>query len=153
MHFRGFIILIAWYRITCPHKVKLHCKSVMWCDGRGLSHDDSAPTLKEQWLTEWFDENLMQIMCYGLHSHQISTQLIIICRRLWTSVLYNALHHQNQSANWGNIFWRDGFHSSNTAPEACTVQSMPMGIESVLATCSVHHLTNTSLTYFSPFIL
>ena len=46
-------------------------------------------------------------VCYGLCSHQSSTQLNN-CGIFWTNVVEGALHHNHQNGKWGHLFSKNG---------------------------------------------
>ena len=77
-------------------------------------------------VTERFSE--YDIICYGLCSHQISTQLNT-CWIIWTDVLNSTLHqhHQNTKINILAFIPTVEFHR--------IVKSMPRRIKAVLMAC------------------
>ncbi len=75
---------------------------------------------------------MMCIICYGLHSHQVSTQLNTY-GRVWND---SAIHHHHQNTKW--FFWKNGVHPSSRVQRLG--ESMPKRIEAVL---EAQHLTKT----------
>ncbi len=61
----------------------------------------------EEALTGLMSMRMMWIICYGIRSHQIWTQLNTY-GRFWSDVLDSALHRHHQNTKWGNIFWKNG---------------------------------------------
>lgn len=73
---------------------------------------------------------LMWIICCGLRSHQISTQLYIY-GRVWTDMLDSAFCHHLHNTKWGNTFGRRVFFPSVEFQRL--LESIPRRIEAVLA--------------------
>ncbi len=91
-------------------------------DGSGLFQDDDAPTYKAWGVTGLMSMKMNEtwIICYGLRSHQISTQSNTY-GRFWTDVLdSHHLHHHHQ--NRGNIFGKNGVHPSSS-PETWRINA------------------------------
>lgn len=86
-------------------------------------------------MTKW-------IICYGPHSHRISTQLNTY-GRVCTDVSDSALRHHHQNMKWGKIFWKKGVHPSSRVQNQC--QGMKLSWQHVLAQ---HQLTKTLSCFF-----
>lgn len=86
-------------------------------NGSGLLQNYSSPIHRPWGLTEWFMEGKNDVnqfvICYGLHSHRISTQLNTYAK-FWSDIFVNVLYHHHQILNiflaqvacslW-DIFW------------------------------------------------
>lgn len=97
-----------------------------------LFKDGSTPSNSAQeTLNDSLRMKMMGIICYGLHSRQISTQLIS-SRRCWTDASDSALYYHHQDTTWGNLFWKNSVPPSSTVPETCKIYSMPRSIKNIL---------------------
>lgn len=67
-------------------------------------------------MTELMNTKAMLIICHGLHSRKISTQLNT-SGRFWMDMLASVLDLHHQNANGGKIFKKHGVRLSTKVPE------------------------------------
>ncbi len=133
-------LFLRWLRMLMQDVIRLSARTVRWqlhregyYYSRATMHKPriTVPpsTGQEGSLNGLMSMKMMWIICYGLHSHRISTHMNT-CGRFWTNALDSALHHHHQNIKWGNIFWKNGVHPSSRVQRLG--ESMPRSTEAVL---------------------